>query len=105
MTDPSLSSVVSVSAVPQSLYDVYKKLYDGGQLMVPAYLPLPWTLRFIQQAETAEQPVKLFIGKHNGNGYVYPNGTVVRLTATSKVEHFKQKDARYSASNGVPAPI
>jgi len=89
MTDSSQSSVVSVSAVPRFLYNVYKKLYDDGQLMVLAYLPLPWTLRFIQQAETVEQPVKLFIGKHNGNGYVYPNGTVVPLTATNKVEHIK----------------
>ena len=105
MADPSLSSVVSVSAIPRFLYDVYENLYEDGQLMMFAHLPPPWTSSFFKQAETAEQPVKLFIGKHNGNGYVYPNGTVVRLTAANEVEHIRQQDACYSDSNGVLAPF
>ena len=105
MADPSQPSPVYVSDIPRYLHNVYEYLYRDGQLKILAHLPVLETLKFIKQADTAEQPVKLFIGTHNGDTYVYPDGKVLRLTVKNKATRITREDERYLPTNGVPAPF
>ncbi|EFQ88034.1 hypothetical protein CFE70_001527 [Pyrenophora teres f. teres 0-1] len=105
MADTSQSSAVSGSTIPRFLYNVYNKLYDDDQSVVLAYLPVPYTLEFAEKDKIAGLPVNLYIGTCSGKCFVYPDGTVIRLTVANEAEHIKRDDPRYLASNGVPAPF